>query len=221
MNNLISYSHYPNLGDCFESKNPGLIDFINSLQSYLGIVDNELWFKMYDEYREHSSVYDMNHNNPILLKAQAIRLVKQCTCLTQSEETYLELIKSHIKPYLFTKTLYPVFPVENMDRLRSMYYKISPFLKPMSADEKQGIYQYWDKMNILLFYSDWYNLLNSERAVKTFYKERLGYLLYMVENKESALNVLARFADSLEDVSPEPKTSFIRKSISFLKKIFK
>lgn len=219
MNNLISYSHYPNLGDCFETKDDSIEKFINAVQSYLGILNNELWFKMYDEYRKNSSVYDMNHNKSMLLKAQVIRLAKQCTCLTNDPESYLSLIDSYVNPDKFIKSLYPVFPVENMDRLKIVYNKLSPYFSKRSATEAAQLYKHWDNGNVLLFYADWYNLINKYSVAKDFYVERLTAILCMVDpgNLTVAQNTLDRFYDTIIWEEPIPKTSFLRDIFLFLK----
>ena len=198
---------------CYTSRDPQLTLFVDIVESTMGILNYELWEKLYKEYRKSRSVYDLRHNFE-LLKVQVLRLIKECTCLTGDNNAYLTLVDSYIHVGNFSKTLYPEYPVENMDILESVYDRVEHLFGITSKSDREILHKKWADRNILIFYSDWRNLITSEKAARQFLDDRLESIMSNVipVNMVQANNIYYREIGRLTlATAPIKKTSSLRK----------
>lgn len=185
--------------------------FVDTVESLLGILNEQLYKKVVKELEDNYSVYNLQHNrNDILLMLQTYRLVKECECKTpQNLPQFHEEIKKligdldplDINEYLLNLPLdrYPVLPKDHINTILEAYEKVKPYYthhQPRKVD-------IWYQL-VLNFYSDWKNLL-SIKDDSIAQEHWLNEMLILVEIEENTqarntiLNVLQRNYPPLEE----------------------
>lgn len=187
------------------------INFVESVESLLGILDNNLLQKVEKEYSENISVYNLKHHrDDALLKLQVVRLIKDCDCKTPENKPrlYDELkhIVGGIDPLCITQYLcnipkdrYPVLPEEHINTILEAYDSIKPYYTGAKDTTKLDI---WYQL-VLNFYSNWESILNIN-SDKLAQEHWLNEMLILVEieddpqSRNTILNVLRRKYPPLE-----------------------
>lgn len=186
-------------------------NFVDTIESLLGILDEQLFKYIVKEYSDNKSVYELKHNRDgILLMIQTYRLVKPCECKTpQNMPQFYKHIKGLIggndilevekTGYLLNlnKDRYPVLPEDHINTILEAYEKVKPYYTAQHPKE-----DIWYQL-VINFYSNWKNLLNikDDSIAQGHWLNEMLILAEIEEDiqaRNTILNVLQRNYPSLE-----------------------
>lgn len=176
--------------------------FCHKVESYMGILDEELTKKVREEYNKYFTVYNLEHHstNNLLIRLRTLGLINKCKCLTP--DNLNRLFVNGIGRMEFPNPhLYPVLPLENISRVAEAFDLIKGYYtdKELINDRyKEEIYQSLK----LDFYGDWYGMLNmSEEESTMFWIKKLKILIKLEPNEQNQVtmrNIIIRRYPNLE-----------------------
>ena len=199
-----------------------LKSFIEQTESIYGILGYELQRRVYDEYVLHKSVYDLLHNKPDLLMFQVPRLIHQCKIRTKpTDREWLSMVNKYCRQGCLNPKLYPVLPEYLFQMLNEYLNKIIHYMDFETSEQRTEFREQFEVSRKRYFYSHWYELLHSKKAVNKFMESTFDMLTEHVPEDKITLvtNVTARHNGQLKEELEEKELVKTNKS-SFLKKLF-